>query len=79
MTSCKNCSSRIVWHLDIGDMKKSWRASKMTVKELIELLKQQNQDAVVYFDNDGVYLQASEVESYTLKTKDDAILISYKK
>ena len=51
----------------------------MTVKELIELLKQQNQDAVVYFDNDGVYLQASEVESYTLKTKDDAILISYKK
>ena len=51
----------------------------MTVKELIELLKQQNQDAIVYFDNDGLYLQASEVESYTLKTKDDAILISYKK
>jgi hypothetical protein len=48
----------------------------MTVKELIELLKQQNQDAIVYFDNDGVYLQVSEVESYTLKTKDDAVLIT---
>ena len=49
----------------------------MTVKELIELLKQQNQDAVVYHDYDGdlalmvIYVSANAVES-----QEETVLLS---
>lgn len=49
----------------------------MTVKELIELLKQQNQDAVVYHDYDGdLALMITEVSANTIGSQEEVVLIS---
>ena len=49
----------------------------MTVKELIELLKQQNQDAVVYHDYDGdLALMITEVSANAIGSQEEVVLIS---
>lgn len=49
----------------------------MTVKELIELLKKQNQDAIVYHDYDGeLALMITEVTANVLGNKDETVLLS---
>lgn len=49
----------------------------MTVKELIELLKQQNQDAVVYHDYDGdLALMITEVSANAIASQEEVVLIS---
>lgn len=49
----------------------------MTVKELIELLKQQNQDAIVYYDYDGgMALMVSEVSADAAGSQEDTVLLS---
>jgi hypothetical protein len=49
----------------------------MTVKELIELLKQQNQDAIVYHDYDGdIALMVSEVSTNAVGSQEETVLLS---
>jgi hypothetical protein len=49
----------------------------MTVKELIELLKQQNQDAIVYHDYDGdLALMITEVSADTIGSQEETVLLS---
>ena len=49
----------------------------MTVKGLIELLKQQNQDAIVYHDYDGeLALIITEVSANALVSQEDTVLLS---
>ena len=49
----------------------------MTVRELIELLKQQNQDAIVYHDYDGdLALMITEVSANAIGSQEEVDLIS---
>ena len=49
----------------------------MTVKELIELLKQQNQDAIVYHDYDGdLALMITEVSANAVWSQEETVLLS---
>ena len=49
----------------------------MTVRELIELLKQQNQDAIVYHDYDGdLALMITEVSANAIGSQEEVVLIS---
>jgi hypothetical protein len=49
----------------------------MTVKELIEILKQQNQDAIVYHDYDGdIALMVSEVSVNVVGSQEETVLLS---
>ncbi len=49
----------------------------MTVRELIELLKQQNQDAVVYHDYDGdIALMITEVSANAVGGQEETVLLS---
>jgi phosphomannomutase len=50
---------------------------EMTVRELIELLKQQNQDAIVYHDYDGdIALMVSEVSVNVVGSQEETVLLS---
>jgi cell fate (sporulation/competence/biofilm development) regulator YmcA (YheA/YmcA/DUF963 family) len=49
----------------------------MTVKELIEKLKQQNQDAIVYHDYDGdLALMVTEVSANSVGSQEETVLLS---
>lgn len=49
----------------------------MTVKELIELLKNQNQDAIVYHDYDGeIALMVTEVLANAVGSQSETVLLS---
>jgi hypothetical protein len=49
----------------------------MTVKELIEILKQQNQDAVVYHDYcDGNILHVVDVVTNKTEGQEETVLLS---
>jgi hypothetical protein len=49
----------------------------MKVSELIELLKQQNQDAIVYHDYDGdIALMVSEVSANAVGSQEETVLLS---
>lgn len=49
----------------------------MTVRELIELLKKQNQDAIVYHDYDGdLALMVTEVSADTIGSQEETVLLS---
>ena len=46
----------------------------MTVKELIKELEQENQNAVVYLDKCGCYVEATGVDTLTCTGKDRVII-----
>jgi hypothetical protein len=49
----------------------------MKVSELIELLKQQNQDAIVYHDYDGdIALMVTDVSSNAVGSQEETVLLS---
>jgi len=49
----------------------------MTVRELIEILKQQNQDAIVYYDYDGAMAyMVTEVLADTVGSQEETVLLS---
>lgn len=49
----------------------------MTVRELIELLKRQNQDAIVYHDYDGeLALMITEVSANAVGSQRETVLLS---
>ncbi len=49
----------------------------MTVKELIDLLQQQNQDAIVYHDyDDDIALMVSEVSANAVGSQEETVLLS---